>query len=117
MALDLALVAYILFFHKGKPVGFRMFCAFMLPVFFSAIMHLFYADVIPGKLRFTDLSSRLFEGGQKLQGGGLIGGLLSRSLYDLLSIYGAFAVFAILFIVFFFIAIDTNPFIKKEKTI
>ena len=116
MAADLALVAYILFFHKGKPVGFRMFCAFMLPVFFSAIMHLFYADVISGKLRFTDLSSRLFEGGQKLQGGGLIGGLLSRSLYDLLSIYGAFAVFAILFIVFFFIAIDTNPFIKKEKT-
>ena len=116
MAADLALVAYILFFHKGKPVGFRMFCAFMLPVFFSAIMHLFYADVISGKLKFTDLSSRLFEGGQKLQGGGLIGGLLSRSLYDLLSIYGAFAVFAILFIVFFFIAIDNNPFIKKEKT-
>lgn len=86
------LIAVILAFHRGRPVALRMFCALLLPILFASVMSLMLYDMPVGEIDIKLLSGTLFEQGQLLSSGGLIGGLISVALESTLSVYGALPV-------------------------
>ena len=119
------LSAYILGFHKGRPVAARVCCALVLPVIFAAMSNLMFYDfqaeeteikTLTGDLleqgqeptsggydfpaeepEIITLAHKLFEQGQALTSGGAVGGLLSLALKKLFSVYGAFPLLLALF--------------------
>ena len=92
--------ALILFFHHGRPVELRIFSALTLPVLFAAVAHLMKGGM---ELERFDLSlevEALFVSGQELASGGVVGGLLAEGLTMALSIYGAWLLLSLLFLLF-----------------
>ena len=57
----LLLMAYILAFHRGRPVRLRLVCAGLLPVLFSCFLHSLLAETLPWDL---DLWTALVESGR-----------------------------------------------------
>ncbi len=104
------LVAFILATNKDKPVGFRVFCAFMLPIFFSAIVHLmlFNGDSISSKEEL----SNLFELGKELKSGGVVSGLIAIVLKNAFSAYAAYPILILLFAFFLYKSLDFG--VKKK---
>ena len=47
----LLLASFILAFHRGRPVRLRVFCALMLPLMFSCVVHSVIAESLPWGLR------------------------------------------------------------------
>ena len=93
------LISYILFFHRGRPVALRSFCAFMIPIFVAAIVSLFEKEYAFGGADIMDMADLLFEHGQSLDSAGVFGGLLAVGLESALSIYGALPVLIVLTLV------------------
>ena len=88
----LVLMAITLAFHRGRPVGFRVFCCCMLPIMFGAMAHLLFSRTaleLGGKL--TPLIQGLYAEGKLMEGGGLIAGLLAipDDYYEAAMIEGA----------------------------
>ena len=109
-ALLLAVIA--LAFHRGRPVAFRVFCCFMLPIIFGAIAHLLFsrtALVLGGS--FSELIKGLYAEGKLLEGGGMIAGLLAMALESMFSVYGAFPL--LLALLLFFLMYSVNLSIGK----
>lgn len=109
-ALLLAVIA--LAFHRGRPVAFRLFCCFMLPIIFGAIAHLLFsrtALVLGGS--FSELIKGLYAEGKLLEGGGMIAGLLAMALESMFSVYGAFPL--LLALLLFFLMYSVNLSIGK----
>lgn len=86
------IAAAILGFHKGLPVALRVFCALMIPVFIAAIGHLFFYDDLYIGQEISLVSGQLFEQGQEMDCGGVLGGLIAIGLGNALSMYGALPV-------------------------
>ena len=86
------LISVILAFHKGRPVALRVFCALLLPILFAAMMSLVLYNAPAGEIDVKQFSGQLFEQGQALVSGGLLGGLISVAMESALSIYGALPV-------------------------
>ena len=86
------LIAYILFFHRGRPVVLRSFCAFMVPILVAAIVSLFENPFDFSRANIAEIADMLFDYGKKLESAGVFGGLLSYGLESALSIYGALPV-------------------------
>ena len=85
--------AYILAFHRGRPVAGRVIAVAFVPLLFGAAVHLLACKVDYG---YDWLSIRsLYYGGMNLETGGVISGLLSIFLEDAVSVYGALPVFII----------------------
>ena len=106
MAPVFLLVAAILGTNKDRPVGFRVFCAFMLPVFFSAILNLMlYRGERIDSFAFSDWIN-LFEMGQQLKCGGMISGLIAIVLKDAFSSYAAYPILILLFAFFLWKSLD-----------
>ncbi len=80
--------AYILAFHRGRPVRLRLFCALVFPVLIGAVFHLFFCgrDAYPWGWK---LLSDLWMDGLALHCGGALGGLLSMSFASVFSAVGA----------------------------
>ena len=79
------LIGFILIFHHGKPVEFRVFSALLLPILFSAV-----AELVISKPDFTDadftvLVNGLFESGTRMESGGVLGSLIAGGLNMALS--------------------------------
>ena len=91
--------AAILAFHKGKPVALRVTAIFLLPVLFAAMGNLFFAEPVVGDFELKNVVNDLFLQGQALSSGGVIGGLLAVGLEMALSIFGAFPLLLVLFVV------------------
>ncbi len=100
MAPVFLLVAAILATNRDKPVGFRVFCAFMLPIFFSAILSLMLYR--GGKVETIDDLDNLFTLGKELKSGGVISGLIAIVLKDAFSAYAAYPVLIIAFAFFLY---------------
>ena len=67
----LLLAAIALAFHRGRPVAFRLFCCFMLPIVFGAIAHLLFSRTaleLGGDL--GQLVTGLYAAGRLTAGGG-----------------------------------------------
>ncbi len=108
----LLLAAIALAFHRGRPVAFRVFCCFMLPIIFGAIAHLLFsrtALVLGGS--FSELIKGLYTEGKLLEGGGMIAGLLAMALESMFSVYGAFPL--LLALLLFFLMYSVNLSIGK----
>ncbi len=93
------LIAYILFFHRGRPVVLRSFCAFLIPIFVAAIVSLFANPFDFSRADIWTMANMLFDYGKKLESAGVFGGLLAYGLEKALSIYGALPVLAVLTLV------------------
>ena len=92
-------VSYILFFHKGRPVALRCFCALLIPVFIASIVSLFENPFDFSRADFMSIADMLFDYGKKLESAGVFGGLLAVALESALSIYGALPVLIVLTVV------------------
>ena len=93
------LMSYILFFHRGRPVALRCFCAFMVPIFVAAIVSLFENPFDFSRADFFEIANLLFDYGKRLESAGVFGGLLAHGLESALSIYGALPVLIVLTLV------------------
>ena len=92
----LCLATYILAFHRGRPVRLRLFCALMLPVVVSALIHSLLADSMDFGLY---LFGYMWNTGKAMHSGGALAGVLSQSCVTLFSNLGAFIIFAMIIIV------------------
>ena len=63
----LLLAAYILAFHRGRPVRLRVTCALLLPLLFSCIVHGLLGRVLPWD---AALVKTLWAAGEELTSGG-----------------------------------------------
>ena len=90
----LVLCAYILIFHRRRPVRLRLTCALLLPVLAGAILHL----MLSGN-RFTwgmNLMGQLWMAGLRSSSGGVLGGILAISFRYAFSTVGAMVVLLVL---------------------
>ena len=95
--------AFILAFHKGRPVALRVTAVFLLPILFAAMGNLFFAEPASGDFDLKTVVGGLFLEGQALNSGGVAGGLIAVGLELALSIYGAFPLLLVLFVVCVFV--------------
>ena len=65
---------YILAFHRGRPVRLRLACTLLLPLMFGILMHLFLAEPYTWSKM---LVSQLWESGNQLASGGVVGGVIA----------------------------------------
>ena len=80
-------MAWILFFHKGRPVTARLVFVSLIPLFFGAIVHIIACD----SAYYFDWAGVKFMylGGMNMETGGVIAGALADVLKNALSVYGA----------------------------
>ena len=90
--------AFILAFHRGKPVSLRVSCALLLPMLFAGMQSLLLYVAPAGKFDLTAVVGDLFLQGQQGGCGGVVGGLLGLGLEKAFSVYGAFPLLLVLFI-------------------
>ena len=93
------LIAAILYFIKDKPVGFRIFCACMLPILISAIINL--SAMPTAKFAglagdYNNILEKLFELGKEMQCGGVVAGGLALALDSAFGLYGAYPILIVL---------------------
>ena len=87
--------AFILGFHKGRPVRLRVWCTLLIPVVVGALCHLFLAK---GDYPWTlDMVKALWTDGQAMAAGGVVSGLLCEGFIAVFSKIGAG--------IFFFVAL------------
>ena len=79
--------AYILAFHRGRPVRLRLFCALLFPMLLGAVLHLFLVKT-PYPWNWG-LVPALWKDGLALHCGGVLGGLLSQAFSSAFSKVGA----------------------------
>ncbi len=92
----LLLGAYILFFHRGRPVKLRLVCALLIPLMLGAMLHLFGCKVeYEWSMRVI---AELYADGSAAEiscCGGLFGGLLAMAFGSMFGKVGAGIVFVI----------------------
>ena len=101
-------VSVVLFFHNGQPVRLRVYSALLLPVLFAAIAQLFNGGITLEPFSFGRDTAALFESGQAMASGGVLGGLLAAGLTAALSVYGAWPLLAALFALCLVLALRGN---------
>lgn len=102
------LTAYILGFHRGRPVALRVVSALMLPVLFAAMGNLMFYELGAGAFDIQRVTGTLFEEGQNMNSGGVIGGLLALGLEKAFSIYGALPLLLLGFIFFLIKSLNSS---------
>lgn len=102
------LTAYILGFHRGRPVALRVLSALMLPILFAAMGNLMFYELSPGAFDIQKVTGTLFEQGQEMNAGGVIGGLLALGLEKALSIYGALPLLLLGFMFFLIKSLNSS---------
>ena len=88
----LLLGAFILGFHRGRPVRLRLTCALLLPLIFSCLIHGILAEPVEWN---AQLLGDLMESGKALHSGGVLGGLIAQGFVSLFTALGATIVFVI----------------------
>ena len=88
----LLLASFILAFHRGRPVRLRVFCALMLPLMFSCVVHSVIAETLPWD---ASLAQTLWQSGEALTGGGVLAGILGQAFVQVFSRVGAAVVFVL----------------------
>ena len=81
----------------------RVTAVFLLPILFAAMGNLFFAEPVLGDFDLKAVVGDLFLAGQALNSGGVVGGLIAVGLEMALSIYGAFPLLLVLFVVCVFV--------------
>jgi S-DNA-T family DNA segregation ATPase FtsK/SpoIIIE len=82
----LLLAAYILAFHRGRPVRLRLCCALLLPMVLGSLLHLF---LFRGEAAWSgELLSQLWASGRALESGGAVSGTLALLFVQVFSKVG-----------------------------
>ncbi len=102
------LVAFILGFHRGRPVAMRIFSALMLPVVFAAMGNLLFYKIKAGAFDLQTVTGTLFMQGQLMNSGGVIGGLIAVGLEKAFSIYGAMPLLMFAFLYFLIRSLNSS---------
>ncbi len=105
--------AFVLAFHKGRPVRLRVICLLLLPLIFGAIIHIL-RDKAPID-NFASYTKELFMQGAAMQGGGVLSGLSGHGLKSMFSIYGAMPVLLFAFVMLFMAGFKISPATIAEK--
>jgi S-DNA-T family DNA segregation ATPase FtsK/SpoIIIE len=95
----------VLLFHRGRPVALRTPCVLLLPLVFSALVHLFAVKSLPQ----GSLLAVLWDSGREVASGGVLGGLLAIGLQTLVSVYGAVPVLFFAFLALLLVALRLSP--------
>ena len=99
----LLVAAWILLFHHGRPVRFRVCCALLMPVAFSSFAH-----ILDYKLPYEGLG-KLWKDGLELTSGGLLAGGLAELFSKAFSEIVAGILFALVVLVLMFAALNVTP--------
>ena len=103
----LLVCAWILAFHRGRPVRLRVVSALLVPVLFGSLLHLFLAK---GDYLWTSaLVKTLWTQGRVLQCGGLASGALALGLSSLFSKIGAGLILVLGLLILFLTAFHISP--------
>jgi S-DNA-T family DNA segregation ATPase FtsK/SpoIIIE len=86
MSPALLLAAYILAFHRGRPVRLRLCCALLLPMVLGSLLHLF---LFRGEAAWSgELLGQLWVSGRALESGGAVSGALALLFVQVFSKVG-----------------------------
>ena len=96
MPLGFLLGAYVLFFHRGRPVARRLVSALLLPMVCSGFIHSMIAERLPWNM---GIFKALWESGELLHSGGLISGFLAQTFVSLFTGLGSTIIFGIIAVV------------------
>ena len=88
----LLLGAYILAFHRGRPVRLRLVCALLLPLIFSSLLHGLLVEPMAWDVQ---LWGTLVESGKVMKSGGALGGIIGQGFVSLFTALGAAIVFTL----------------------
>ena len=103
----LLMCAFILGFHRGRPVALRVTATLLLPVLMGAILHLLFCKTafsFDGS--FAILLKDLYLQGHAMACGGVLCGLASMGMEAMFSVYGAFPVLLAGFIFLLMISVN-----------
>lgn len=98
----LLMCAFLLLFHTEGKLGVRLFATVMLPLLFSAFLHVILCKQVPGAE--DGIVGALYHTGTVMVSGGVLPGLIAIGLTMLFSIYASLPTILILLLVFFFVA-------------
>ena len=100
----LLMAAFILGFHRGRPVRLRLWCTLLLPALLGSILHLFLlgSDV---KITFQ-LFAEFWTSGRMLCSGGAVSGMIGALFALVFSKVGALVVFIVAFLAMTLAAFD-----------
>ncbi len=101
--------AFILIFHRGRPVKARSICLLLMAVVFGALCHLFFAKYEPDFSKFAVAFKTVYSEGSAMRGGGLVSGFLAIGCEALFSIWGAVPVFLFALIALFMAGFRITP--------
>ncbi len=87
----LVICAFILTFHRGRPVRFRIFCTLMLSVAIGSITHLYFSKGV-ASTSFPEMIQELWLSGVASQSGGAVAGAITEVFTYLFSRVGAYIV-------------------------
>ncbi|MCI9156860.1 MAG: DNA translocase FtsK, partial [Lawsonibacter sp.] len=88
----LLLGAFILAFHRGRPVRLRLSCALLFPLVFSGLLHSLLVQPLEWD---ANLWGTLVESGMAMESGGALGGIVAQGFVALFSRIGAAVIFAL----------------------
>ena len=80
----LLLGAYILAFHRGRPVRLRLTCALLLPLMVAGVFHGMLSDPLPWN---GALVKELWNSGEAMRSGGVLAGVLALVALGLPAVY------------------------------
>ena len=87
----LLLGAYILAFHRGRPVRLRLTCALLLPLMLAGLFH----GILVKPMSWNgELLKTLWSTGEALKSGGVLGGILAQACVMLFTSLGSTIIFA-----------------------
>ncbi|MGN1003554.1 MAG: DNA translocase FtsK [Oscillospiraceae bacterium] len=100
----LLVAAYILAFHRGRPVRLRLWCILLLPVVMGCIFHvfLFKEDVTWS----FGLFSQFWATGRTMESGGAVSGMLAFIFVKVFSKVGSLVIFIVAAILMLFTAFN-----------
>ncbi len=102
----LLLAAWILAFHRGRPVRLRTAFALLLPLTLGALLHLLLA----GDMEFSQTTlQQLWESGQTLQSGGVLSGALAIGFIRAFSAIGAGVLLVVWALLMLMTALNLSP--------
>lgn len=104
----LLIASWILIFHHGKPVTFRLVSALLLPVMFSNIASLAFPISLTGKTGAGNMLSQMYREGLEMHNGGVFGAVSTLLISSKVGFPGfiVMGLFILLFIIFAIKAID-----------
>ena len=104
----LLIAAWILIFHHGRPVTFRLVSALLLPVLFSNIASMIFPISLGGKYSASEFIAQLYREGAQMHNGGVFGVFSTLLISEKIGFPGFIVtgLFIILFIIFAIKAID-----------